>query len=193
MDAIVDAASAKGQGDKKYIISYADDLRESKSVHAVFDRVRQHWDYLHPEIYCCLIQEIPLCDLELVRNKYLTALDQFLNLTPVSEFCAIRNVMEEREGEPPQGFTKCITKHTWDPKKTSLKVIEEYRREFALCCNLQSCAVKVDGIRPSSTTVIFLVPESTVVPDIEFIKKHSIISIIFSGTVVKYNEVCSLT
>ena len=155
VDQIIDVSS--GKTDRYYFIAHADDLRASRSVPAIFDRVRQHWDYLHPEIYGSLIQEIPLPDLEPVQEKYQTALDQFLDKTPVSEFCEIQDVMEERDGVPPEGFTKCITEHAWDLRKTSLRVIEDLRRDFAPCCNLQSCAFSAVGIRLGSVAVTFQV------------------------------------
>ena len=191
VDQIVEVASGKGERDRNYFDAHADTLRRSESVRAVFDRVRQHWDYLHPEIYEGLIQEIPLPDLDPVQTKYQTALDLFLDQTSVSEFCAIQGIVEERKGDPPQGFTVCVTQHRWDPEEISLRVIENFRKRFASCCNLQSCAVTFVEIKSGSICVVFCVPGSTnwkPASDIKFIVDHSIISINFNGHVVVHHQ-----
>ena len=191
IDIIVDLPEVGGSRDKSYFNAHADDLRCSKTVQAVFDRLRQHWDYLHPEIYGHLITELSLASLELVRDDYQTALDNFLNHTLLSEFCAIGEIAAEREGEPPQGFTECVTKHTWEPPPKFLRDVEDLRRQFAHGCNLQSCAVTVVRIRRGCTSITFLVPESTqlkIASDPEFIRDHCIIRVIFKGNVV-YTEV----
>lgn len=191
VDIIVDLPEVGGGRDRGYFNKHADDLRGSKSIPAVFDRIRQHWDYLHPEIYGLLIRELLLTHLQLVRDDYQRALDHFLNYTPLSEYCSIEGIAEEREGEPPLGFTECVTKHKWEPPPRFLRDVENLRRRFAYCCNLQSCAVTVVGIRRGCTSITFLVPESTqldIASDSEFIRDHGITRITFKGNTV-YTEV----
>lgn len=188
VDVIVDVGGGRN---KHYFMTYADDLRESRSIEAVFDRIRQHWDSLHPEIYGHLIRELSLAGLEQIRDDYQTALDNFLNLTLLSDFCDIEEIARESEGDPPKQFTRCITKHKWEPPPKFLRDVENLRKQFAHCCNLQSCAVTVCGIRRGCTSITFLVPESidlAIANDPQFIRDHCIIHILFKGNLV-YSEV----
>ena len=191
VDKIVDVTGSNEEG-KLYLTPLVHSLRRSKYVDTVFNGVQQHWDYLHPEIYGNLIQEIPLPDLEPVQTKYQTALDRFLDQTPASE---IQDVVEERKGEPPQGFTVCVTKHAWNPKSKLLRDIENLRRELALCCGLQSYAVTFVGVRKGCTVVTFHMPRSNqlhAASNDDFLEENCVISITFKGTVVMYAGVRSL-
>ena len=194
VDIIFDLPGVGGGCDRNYFISHADDLRGSKSVSAVFDRIRQHWDYLHPEIYSLLIRELQLARLSLVVEDYQTALDNFLEHTPLAEFCSIEEIRQEAEGDPPKGFTQCVTKHEWEPPPKNLRHIEKLRRRFASCCNLQSFAVTVVGIQRGCTSVTFLVPESAklnIASDSEFIEDHGITRITFKGNTVYTQVSCA--
>ena len=176
--------------DKDYFMEYADHLRESKSVRSVFDRLRCHWDYLDPEIYGQIIDELSLSNLRPKFEAYEEELASFLDLTLVTDFCKIPRIEEEKDVEPSLMFTECCS--NLDLKNMRLRDVEKYRIELANKCNLQSCAVTITRVRRGSVEITMLVPESTdlknLLSDEEFIRKHSIVRMVFRGMVV-YSQV----
>ena len=186
---IVDLPVNLERQDKEFFIERADVIRKSESVPAVFDRLRFHWDYLHPDIYGHLIDEFSLTDVSPTLTNYQNELDLFLSQTLLTEFCKV-----EGEGEsvdPPSNFKYLVTTHLCPPP-VYLRHVEVFRRKFANYCGLKSCAVMVVGIVEGSIVITMLVPESVESTirslDPEFIKVHSITHIMFKGFTV-YSQV----
>lgn len=176
---------------KEYFMKYADDLRESRSVRAVFDRLRQHWDCLHPEVYISLIKELSLTHVKPVQEAYQTEYDEFLDRTPLSDFCAIPGIEEEKDSDPPQGFTQYISKHLWQPPPKYLRDVDDLRRNLANKCRLQSCAVTIVSIKKGCVVITMLLPAAVdlkVASDLDFIREHSIIKMVFKDIIV-YSQV----
>ena len=191
VNTIMDLPGVRGAHDRKFFMKYADKLRESKSVDSVFDRLACHWDYLHPHIYSQLIQEMPaLMDLKPNEEAYRNELNGFLDRTPVDEFCKIPGIEQEKDRDPPAGFRRLVSKHIWKPPPpVCLRNVEDFRRQFAHKCNLQSCAVVIGSLRLSCVIVTMWVPESIelkITP--EFINEHSIIRMVLDGIIV-YSQV----
>ena len=180
---------------KGFFMEYAGKLRTSESTHVVFDRIRCHWDYLHPEIYESLVEEMPLTNVKPCQEDYQRKLDYFLDQTLLSDFCAIEGIDEEKDSDPPPKFTQCVSRHLWQPPPMFLRDVENFRREFANKCNLQSCAVTITSIKPHhSVLVTMFVPAETdlkVASDLDFIREHSIVQMIFNGVIV-YSQVSKL-
>ena len=187
VDMIMGLPGVRGAHDRKFFMKYADKLRESKSVHSVFDRLACHWDYLHPDIYCQLIREMPeLMNLKLKEEAYRNELNNFLDRTPVDEFCKIPGIEQEKDRDPPPGFRKSVSKHIWKPPPpVCLRNVEDFRCKFAHKCNLQSCAVVIASLKPGSVIITMWVPESielNITP--EFINAHSIVHMVLDGIIV---------
>ena len=193
VDKIMDLPGVRGAHDKKFFMKYSDKLRESKRVQSVFDRLGSHWDYLHPEIYCRLIQEIPLTELRRKEEDYRNELDSFLDRTPVDQFSKIPGIEQEKNRDPPPHFKTLFSKHIWrPPPPVSLRKVEEFRCKFANKCNLQSCAVTIASVTRGCVAIKMWVPESIelgITP--EFINAHSIIRMEFDGMIV-YSQVSGI-
>ena len=191
VDRIMDLPVVGKARDKEYLMEYADQLRESRSVPAVFDRLRCHWDYLHPEIYGSLVKEMSLTQVKPHPEDYQKELDNFLDQTALSDFCAIPGIEDEKDSDPPPKFTRFISKHLWQPPPKYLRDVENYRRELANKCSLQSCAVTIASIKPGCVIVSMLVPVETdlkVASDLDFIREYSIVQMTFNGVVI-YSQV----
>ena len=187
VNVIVGLPGVRGAHDRNFFMEHSDKLRESKSVHSVFDRLACHWDYLHPEMYGQLIRNMPaLADLRPDEEAYRNELNGFLDQTPVDEFCKIPGIEHEKDTNPPPGFTELVSKHIWNPPPpVSLRKVEEYRCKFAHTCNLQSCAVAIASIKLGSVIITMWVPESIELKlTLEFINAHNIIHMVLGGIVV---------
>lgn len=176
--------------DVKYLSENADNLRESKSVPAVLDRLSFHWDYLHPDIYRELIFDFQLSSVTSILAVYQKELEVFLDQTLLKVFCEVER-MRRQYINPPQGFTQLLTGHCWIPP-VYLSQLERFRQEFASYLCLKQAAVIVVGILKGSVITTMLVPEVIELKikslDPEFIKEHSIVHMEFKGSVV-YSEV----
>ena len=75
--------------DELYLTKHSDNLRESKSVAAVFDRLRFHWDYLHPDLYGHLIAEFELSQVSPMLEEYQINLCEFLDQMLLKDFCEV--------------------------------------------------------------------------------------------------------
>ena len=121
--------------DEEYLTKHTDNLRESKSVPAVFDCLHFHWDYLHPDIYDYLITEFNLSSVSPRLATYQRELDAFLDGTLLKVFCKVEK-MRKRHINPPTGFTKLVTEHRWNPP-VYLRAVENFRKDFADYFNLR--------------------------------------------------------
>ena len=191
---VVDAIRglARGVRDKSYLMEFTDDLRESRGVPSLFDRLCYNWDYLHPEIYRPLVRELSLTgDVEQATKDYLEKRDAFVDQTPLAAFCRIPDIKVEKEDDPPPGFVKHVMKINWEPPPKYLRDIENLRREFARKCNLQSCAVTVVDLKMKCMIITMWVPKSIELyfaRDLHFITEHSIVQMVFNGMIV-YSQV----
>ena len=92
IDKIMDLPVDFEEHDELYLTEHSDDLRESKSVAAVFDRLRFHWDYLHPDLYAHLIAEFELSSVSPMLEAYQKDLSEFLDRMPLKEFCDVQKM-----------------------------------------------------------------------------------------------------
>ena len=189
IDRIVDLPVNLEKRDEEFFIERADVIRKSESVPAVFDRLRFHWDYLHPDIYGHLIDEFSLTDVSPTLTNYQRELDLFLDRTLLTEFCKVEGKGESIDR--PANFAVLVTTHL-RPPPVYLRDVEVFRRKFAHYCGLKSCAVMVVGIVEGSIVITMLVPESieSTIRSLDpgFIKVHSITHIMYKVFTV-YSQV----
>lgn len=189
IDKVFDLPVVFEDRDEKFFVKNTDYIRKSESVPAVFDRLRFHWDYLHPDIYGHLIEEFSLTDLSPQLEAYQSQLDGFLDRTLVTEFSRIERKIPDDDNSKQYSL---VTQHNWSPP-VYLREVENFRRTFAHKFDLKSCAAIVVGIMGGSVIITLLVPESMKLEvTSEFVKSHCITEIVFRGITV-YSQVCNYT
>ena len=191
VDAIRGLPIARGERDKEYFMEFADHLRGSNGVPALFDRLCCNWDYLHPEIYRPLTRKLSLTNVEQITDDYLEKWAAFLNQTPLTAFCKIPDIELEKDKDPPPGFVQFVKKLNWEPPPKYLRDVDKLRRKFAKKCSLQSCVVTIVDLRLKCIVITMWVPkyvELYVARDMHFIEEQSILKMVFNGMIV-YSQV----
>ena len=177
--------------DRQYLQEIVNQFHDSNSVDVVFSRLGFHWDYLHPDVYDQLIDKLQLYtynpDLLQMVQTYRGHLDEFLEQTPLKEFCKVEKNFIVKNREHAKAVASVFFKNDWE-EPVMLKQVEDLRRETALKCSLQQCAVIVFDIELGCYVPTLLVPVAAEPLirslDADFIRKHNVIAIIFQESVV---------
>ena len=184
-DVVDTIRTALGARDKIFFMQ--NPLRKCECIPRVFDYLCCHWDYLHPDIYFSLIEDLSLDDVEQIKTDYQMKLNRFLDETLLSDFCLIPQVRKEKDEDPPDGFKECVTKHDWEPPPKRLREVDDLRKKLAYKCSLQSCAVTIADIKTGSIVITMLVPagvELSVAADLDFMTEYNIIEMTFAGKLI---------
>ena len=195
VDTIMNLPVVFEHDDEEYLSEKCSTLRKAESVPAVFDHLSFHWDYLHPDLYSYLIDEFNLSHLLPTITQYEMDLDEFLNKTPLKEFCKIekKRKFDMSVNFIQKEFAKLVTGHCWS-HPVYLSQVQQFRMECAKYVGLRQCAFRICDILIGSVIVTQLVPISiemrlkSIVNDQNFLRTYSIVYMNFNGTVI-YKEV----
>ena len=139
-------------------------LRQCGDHLELFGSLNFYWNYLAYDLLDYLIRELAkkhdfFLTVAVEMSMYKKDLHEFRKRTKLVQFCqADPNPLDE---DPPPGFRKMVVKFDWPQTKT-LEDVENFRRQYARCYDLQTCAMMLNSIRTGSFTVTWFIPVSVV-------------------------------
>lgn len=141
-----------------YFKENLEELEKCTKYMPLFSRLHRYWNYLSPQLLYHLVNKLlPDTKAKEEIEMYDKELKQFKSHTLVEQFQQI----EMEEVEPPEGFSKIISKFDGDIKDMTLEDIEIFRRKFAKHYKLRDFAFILNTkINQGSFVVSFLVPNS---------------------------------
>ena len=137
------------------------ELQKYKENRPLFSYLNCYWNYLSPQLLYHVVGEfLSGTNAKDEMQSYDKSLIEFRVRTLLKLFCDT----EQEHVEPPEGFSKIVTKFERDiSKDTTLQNVEEFRLKFAKRHKLRNFALMLNTkVTFGSFIVTFLVPNSVV-------------------------------
>ena len=138
-------------------------LRKSEDHLVLFGYLNFYWTYLSPHLLKHLVNKVsPLREMKGDMEAYMESLRDFRMQTPLDLFCQV----DTQHVEPPEGFTRVVTKFeklkSNDKLSMTLQDIEEFRQKYGSHYQLRDFALMLNEVKHNCYIVIFFVPQSVV-------------------------------
>ena len=138
-------------------------LRKSEDHLVLFGYLNLYWTYLSPHLLKHLVNKVsPLREMKGDMESYMESLRDFRMQTPLDLFCQV----DTQHVEPPEGFTRVVTKFkkikSNDKLSMTLQDIEEFRQKYGSHYQFRDFALMLNEVKHNCYIVIFFVPESVV-------------------------------
>ena len=138
-------------------------LRKSEDHLVLFGYLNLYWTYLSPHLLKHLVNKVsPLREMKGDMEAYMESLRDFRMQTPLDLFCQV----DTQHVEPPEGFTRVVTKfekvESENKLSMTLQDIEEFRQKYGSHYQLRDFALMLNEVKHNCYIVIFFVPQSVV-------------------------------
>ena len=143
------------QEHKMFLDEKMDDLLQAESLFKLFLRLNLYWHYLAYHLLEHLIKKFSVEEVKGKMEKYKTDLWQFMWDTPLKLFCQAH---KKRAIDLPPWFRELVIQFAW-PENVTLRVVEEFRQQYASHYGLRECAMMVVTMVTSSFTDVRHIPE----------------------------------
>ena len=158
-DALTSLPADDSDEHKLFLKDNLTQLFQAPDHYQLFGTMNFHWNYQNYHLLDHLIQEF---DLERVKGEmktYKEDVQKFREKTPLKLFCQSH---KKKHVEPPPEFHEMVAKFEW-PDYVTLKVVEEFRKEYADHYSLHKCAMMLAVVLSGFSFIItWFIPGSIV-------------------------------
>ena len=138
LNKLYDLPAAVRDQHRDFLMKYEKILNKCYNIRCIFRYLNTYWNYLNMDILAHLITTFSIQSLYTQLEAYEEQLQHFMEWTTLKEYYAVE--ADKQRHNVPEGFSKLVSEHNWDPP-IYLRKVDEFRRELAREYGLHACAV----------------------------------------------------
>ena len=175
---------------RKYLKDNIPQLCDAKSIREIFCLLNLYWDYLNYELLQRIIETYGDDETKIAMKSYSREVEVFQQETTLAMFCEASP--KRKRFATTRDLTELIITHDEITPNSSLKCVQEFRRQFAHEMSLQEIAVIVIEVKPGSVVTVWLIPTVGAIKiktdieegKIDFFKRHHILELQMDGAII---------
>ena len=141
-----------------FLMKHKQDIAQASSVIEIITLLNLYWDCFNYGLLEHLVEKCGRNQTKELMKQFVRDMKAFMKETKLADFMRIWRGREE----VPPGFSKLIARHGLDPKQTTLRQVDHFRKDFCQHYSLHQMVLIFRSVHPGSVAVVWLIPSHVV-------------------------------